>query len=1080
MIERGPIHIAFICDEAFALPTGVATASLLAVRDAQTSCVIHIVSAGLSADSKARLESLAGDGVEIDIREVDASQFATMMSGNVHVSSAAIFKFKLPELFPDLDRILYLDGDIVVCGDLSELWRMEMGSAYVAAVEDTQARRFGGKTLKERIDYPYERYFNSGVMLVNLAAWRQDGIGDKLLDYRLHGKNDFMDQDALNSVLGGRAVFLDMCYNTLATCLRYEEESTRRQKESGAVIYHYASSEKPWKLSDVDNAELWNRAFAASPFADIKLELGLRSEMDTFKRRSHMLWTQLDRARRESKVLQEKLNHGKTEICELQGKLTEQVKIVAGLKDSQAKLESEKAVVEMRLDESEEKLAKVETKLTEVESRLGEVTARSAELDERLAASMQLAAERLTNIISLKQTQERLRTERDVLLKRIDDGVLISVLIPVCNAKKHLRETLESVMSQGLTNIEIVAVDNGSTDGSLAILHEIASKDPRLRVIALSENGGVRVACASALESAHGKYVCFLDADDLMEPDFLAQAFAAAESGHCDVLQFGYREFRDGETVFFRTSLPNPKCVGADIKANPDILYLQTKNVWDKLIRRQVLIENGIRFPVYNGAEDHYFLLSVAMKAKNFGILPVYGYRRRRMVATSRIRSYEDGLLDFSKAYWDIVRTTRKAGLFKELAGPIWRNASECYRWRVLAFANYDDKVLQGRIIKDWFDFFHANYPRWQKNLHLAGIPCFLPPGQPKKVLLLGGTGALGAHLRDILAERGFEVWVTSRSAHADSAHIHYLKLDAMDYNAFKKLTASHWDAIVDFMIYPPKTFEARLAVFLKKTDQYVSLSSARVYADAGESPITEDSPRLLDTVTDTAYLKTNEYALAKARDENLLRAVGTAKNWTIIRPYVTFSEERLQLGTLEKEDWLKRALDGKPIVFSRDVAEKTTTLTYGRDVAQGMAALIGNPEALGETFHITTTRSLRWSAVLDLYVRVLTEELGKRPEVVMTPTSLQLETPGRYQVMYDRAYNRHFDNSKIARFVDVAKFRDPEEALEMCLRAFLASERKFRLGNERLELLHDRACSGWVKRMVNWVAKGCKGRMVV
>ena len=57
-----------------------------------------------------------------------------------------------------------------------------------------------GKTLKERIDYPHERYFNSGVMLVNLTAWRRDGISDKLLNYRLHGKNDFMDQDALNVV----------------------------------------------------------------------------------------------------------------------------------------------------------------------------------------------------------------------------------------------------------------------------------------------------------------------------------------------------------------------------------------------------------------------------------------------------------------------------------------------------------------------------------------------------------------------------------------------------------------------------------------------------------------------------------------------------------------------------------------------------------------------------------------------------------------------------------------------------------------------------------------------------------------
>lgn len=656
--------------------------------------------------------------------------------------------------------------------------------------------------------------------------------------------------------------------------------------------------------------------------------------------------------------------------------------------------------------------------------------------------------------------------------KRIDESILISVLIPVYNVEKYIRETLASVTSQGLKDIEIIAVDNKSTDGSLGILREIAAKEPRLRVIALPENGGVRASRGAALEAARGRYVYFLDADDLLEPDILAQAFAAAEAGQCDVLQFGHREFRDSDGEVFRTSLPNPKCVGADIRANPAILHLQTKYIWDKLFRHQFLLDNDIHIPVYNYMEDHYFLFSVAMKAKNFGILPVYGYRYRRMVANARTRSYTEELLDCSRAYWDIVQTTRRAGLFKELAPSIWRNASECYRWRVLGFANYDDKALQGRIVKDWFDFFQANFPRWQKNLHLAGIPCHLPPGQPKKVLLLGGTGALGAHLRDILAEQGFEVWVTSRSAHADAPHIHYLQLDAMDFGAFKKLTASRWDAIVDFMIYPPKTFEARLDVFLRQTDQYVSLSSARVYADAGMTPLVEDSPRLLDTVGDAEYLKTNEYALAKAREEDILRAKGTAGNWTIIRPYVTFSEERLQLGTLEKEQWLKRALEGRPIVFSRDIAEKLTTLTYGRDVARGMAAVIGRKEACGETFHITSPRQMRWSEVLDLYVKVLADVLGKAPKVVLTRESAQLRTPGRYQVKYDRAFNRRFDNAKIGRFVDVGSFRDPKEALESCLRAFLASSRKFRAVNAQLDELHDLAAMGWPRRLASKIRR--------
>ena len=195
-------------------------------------------------------------------------------------------------------------------------------------------------------------------------------------------------------------------------------------------------------------------------------------------------------------------------------------------------------------------------------------------------------------------------------------------------------------------------------------------------------------------------------------------------------------------------------------------------------------------------------------------------------------------------------------------------------------------------------------------------------------------------------------------------------------------------------------------------------------------------------------------------------------KNWTIIRPYVTFSEERLQLGTLEKEQWLKRALEGRPIVFSRDIAEKMTTLTYGRDVARGMAAVIGRKEACGETYHITSPKQIRWSEVLDIYVKVLTDVLGSAPKVVLTKKSVQLQTPGRYQVKYDRAFNRRFDNAKIGRFIDVGSFRDPKEALESCLRAFLASARKFRPVNAQLEELHDLATKSGPRRLASKIKR--------
>ena len=132
---------------------------------------------------------------------------------------------------------------------------------------------------------------------------------------------------------------------------------------------------------------------------------------------------------------------------------------------------------------------------------------------------------------------------------------------------------------------------------------------------------------------------------------------------------------------------------------------------------------------------------------------------------------------------------------------------------------------------------------------------------------------------------------------------------------------------------------------------------------------ITEDTPKLLDVCKDEEYLSTDEYALTKARQENILRKSGST-NWTIIRPYITYSEIRLQLGVNEKETWLYRALHGHTIVFSQDIAKNYTTLTYGYDVARGMASIIGKPETYGEAFHITQSKPMKWSEILNLYYR--------------------------------------------------------------------------------------------------------------
>ena len=300
-------------------------------------------------------------------------------------------------------------------------------------------------------------------------------------------------------------------------------------------------------------------------------------------------------------------------------------------------------------------------------------------------------------------------------------------------------------------------------------------------------------------------------------------------------------------------------------------------------------------------------------------------------------------------------------------------------------------------------------------------------------------------------------VWVTSRSVRPSSGNLHYVHGNAQSKDfIFSLLQTRHYDAIVDFMARSYENLQSILSEILVSTDQYVFISSARVYAELN-APITEDTPRLLDCSTDKDFLKTEEYSLTKAREENLLFA-SEEKNFTIIRPSITYNDYRLQLGMFEKEAWLYRALRGRSIVFSEDLADKITTMTHGHDVARGIAALIGRTDALGQVYHITSPLSLPWRTVLSAYVEVLEEQLQRPVNVCWTKkTAYRKFKEQEYRLKYCRLYNRRFDNSRIGKYLDVFEFTSPEQGLKDCLRSFL-QDPLFSAIDWRIEGLHDKA----------------------
>lgn len=299
-------------------------------------------------------------------------------------------------------------------------------------------------------------------------------------------------------------------------------------------------------------------------------------------------------------------------------------------------------------------------------------------------------------------------------------------------------------------------------------------------------------------------------------------------------------------------------------------------------------------------------------------------------------------------------------------------------------------------------------------------------------ILVLGGTGAMGSYLVPILSKK-YSVYVTSRRPKQTLTNVTYIQGNAHDLLFLKKiLNERKYKAIIDFMNYSTNEYKSRYELLLASTEQLFFISSSRVYSQIN-GRIVESDRRLLDSSADTNFLKSDDYALAKARQEDILKA-STKRNWTIIRPYMTYSPYRLDIGMYSKEMWLYRVLKGRTIVFPEDVASKYVTLTNGKNVAEGIASLVGSPSAMGEIYHITQPKAYTWKEIIDTYIKELSVN-GYNPKVIWTKTPIVDEG---FIYHYDRLFDRAFDNSKINSFIDVSTFIDAKDGIRCCLADFL------------------------------------------
>lgn len=512
------VNVVLITDNNFVIPTATAMYSIIKNKLENTKVLFHIVFSDPD-ESKASAffhMGMSRKDVEINIIPVSAAKYSNhhvFNEDSVCVASiAALLKFDIPNLLPDLDKILYLDGDIIARGDLHELYSTDIKDCYAAVVIDSGSIYWKHEHVKK-----VSHYFNSGVMLLNLSELRKNHVPLLLYETKKGSADSFlMDQNVFNIIFDGKIRLLPMRYNCLYVNLiraksKYSISDLNKTYDTNyfslddamndAVIIHYSSADKPWKNLDTPLGYLWKKYCSDAIYEFPSL-------------------------------------------CDIQ-----------------------------------------------TSTGNGEGTCPT-----------------------------------------------VSVIIPVYNTEQYLEDSLNSILEQTLSDIEILCVDDGSTDGSLSILKKAAEQDPRVRILS-QISCGQSAARNLGLKFSKGEYVYFFDSDDLLSKNALEELYKQAKKDDLECLLFDGDSFFESEHLekefsYYKTAYSR-SATYPGVQDGPDMfLKLQYNGEYTVqpclyLFKRKYLEDNNIKF--LNGViyEDNLFSLQVHLQCQRAGHNPSIFFHRR-------------------------------------------------------------------------------------------------------------------------------------------------------------------------------------------------------------------------------------------------------------------------------------------------------------------------------------------------------------------------------------------------------------------------------------------------------------------